>query len=346
MPRPTRPTKTKDQLLCDYDELKRRDVVDLNKQLHSSWTVNDLQRNRYANIWPFNWTRVLLKTARNQDDYSQYINANHICIPKTFPDCQDVMAGPYDSVFTGKDYSQCWQYIATQGPIKNTVSDFWQMVYEQQSTVILMLARLEERPGVEACFQYWPLQVGDALDLEVHSATVDSIRIEFDQEISYPSAAVMNSEIMMIRDFIIIALKDNEIVEQRPVKQVQFLRWPDHGVPKLHDMTKLIQYMDDLLSTPAENNIDNDQPVYQMKNIVVHCSAGVGRTGTFISIYTMLLKMRNMTLAQLEVHDWQSEFYLLVKLLRTQRCFMVQTESQYLFCNDVLAHYHDQMLPT
>nr|CAG8534578.1 11994_t:CDS:10 [Entrophospora candida] len=208
--------------------------------------------NRYSDILPFNYNRVKLmrkRTGRTDD----YINASYI-------------KAPYDVK----------KYIVTQGPTKNTVEDFWLMVWEQNSRVIVMLTKEQEKNTIK-CEKYWP---------------------------ELKSPAIYKNSGLKVE------------LEKEHVTQLHFVGWPDYGVPESpENILNLIQKTNDLqkehingeahLLVNNNINVDNDDVIGP---IVIHCSAGCGRTD-------------------------------LVEHFRKQRVIMVQSFGQFQYCYlAVLSH--------
>ncbi|XP_063702711.1 tyrosine-protein phosphatase Lar isoform X2 [Culicoides brevitarsis] len=185
-------------------------------------------------------------------------------------------------------------YIATQGPLQETCADFWRMCWEQKTATIVMMTRLEERARIK-CDQYWPTR-----GTEVYGNM--TVTITETQELATYA----------IRTF---QLCRNNSAERREIKQLQFTAWPDHGVPEFP--APFLQF---LKRTKSLNPMDAGP-------IIVHCSAGVGRTGCYIVIDSMLERMK---------HEKMVDIYGHVTCLRAQRNYMVQTEDQYIFIHDAL----------
>ncbi|XP_072906155.1 receptor-type tyrosine-protein phosphatase eta [Hemitrygon akajei] len=190
-------------------------------------------------------------------------------------------------------YNSNREFIAAQGPLMTTVKDFWRMIWEHRVPAIVMLTKCVEQ-GRAKCEQYWPTERPLSIEDKVITLTSE-----------------VTSEDWTIRDF---SLVKNKSGEKKNVRQFHFTGWPDHGVPSttgiLIEFRNLVrQYIDQ----------------YEMSGpTVVHCSAGVGRTGTFISIDHMIYQIDKSR----EVNIWA-----IVYQLRMNRPLMVQTESQYVFLN-------------
>ncbi|RVE62112.1 hypothetical protein OJAV_G00177380 [Oryzias javanicus] len=236
---------------------------------HSNMEVNK-PKNRYANVIAYDHSRVVL-TSIDAVPGSDYINANYI-----------------------DGYRKQNAYIATQGPLPETLSDFWRMVWEQRSSTVIMMTRLEEKSRVK-CDQYWPSRGTETYGM-IQVTMLDTVELA-----TYS-----------VRTF---ALYKNGSSEKREVRQFQFMAWPDHGVPEYP--TPILAF---LRRVKACNPLDAGP-------MVVHCSAGVGRTGCFIVIDAMLERMK---------HEKTVDIYGHVTCMRAQRNYMVQTEDQYIFIHEAL----------
>ncbi|TRY94561.1 hypothetical protein DNTS_024378 [Danionella cerebrum] len=225
-------------------------------------------KNRLVNIMPFESTRVCLQPIRGVDG-SDYINASFI-----------------------DGYRQQKAYIATQGPLAETTEDFWRMLWEHNSTIVVMLTKLREM-GREKCHQYWPAE---------RSARYQYFVVDPMAEYNMPQ--------YILREFKVTDARDGQ---SRTVRQFQFTDWPEQGVPKSGE--GFIDFIGQVHKTKEQ--FGQDGP------ITVHCSAGVGRTGVFISLSIVLERMR---------YEGVVDVCQTVKILRTQRPAMVQTEDQYQFC--------------
>ncbi|KAI8121523.1 Tyrosine-protein phosphatase Lar [Lucilia cuprina] len=227
-------------------------------------------KNRYANVTAYDHSRVILPLMDGVVG-SDYINANY---------CDG--------------YRKHNAYVATQGPLQETIADFWRMCWELKTTTIVMMTRLEERTRIK-CDQYWPTR-----GTETYGQMF--VTITETQELSTYS----------IRTFQVVRQGFNE---RREIKQLQFTAWPDHGVPD--HPAPFLQFLRRCRAlTPPDSG-----------PVVVHCSAGVGRTGCYIVIDSMLERMK---------HEKIVDIYGHVTCLRAQRNYMVQTEDQYIFIHDAI----------
>ena len=202
-------------------------------------------------------------------------------------------------------------YIATQGPLPSTYGDFWRMIWEQQTYTIAMMTKLEERNRLK-CDQYWPSK-----GTEIYGNVMQVTLVDYTELASYSVRTFVISPVNTYAQMQIIANSNNINFEmRREVKQFQYTAWPDHGVPD--NPTPFLMF----LRRIRQVNPSDSGP------IVIHCSAGVGRTGCYIAIDTMLERLK---------HEKTVDLYGMVTCMRAQRNFMVQTEDQYIFCYDSVA---------
>ncbi|XP_048358771.1 receptor-type tyrosine-protein phosphatase delta isoform X27 [Sphaerodactylus townsendi] len=232
-------------------------------------------KNRLVNIMPYESTRICLQPIRGVEG-SDYINASFI-----------------------DGYRQQKAYIATQGPLAETTEDFWRMLWEHNSTIVVMLTKLREM-GREKCHQYWPAE---------RSARYQYFVVDPMAEYNMPQ--------YILREFKVTDARDGQ---SRTVRQFQFTDWPEQGVPKSGE--GFIDFIGQVHKTKEQ--FGQDGP------ISVHCSAGVGRTGVFITLSIVLERMR---------YEGVVDIFQTVKMLRTQRPAMVQTEDQYQFCYRAALEY-------
>ncbi|KAM9067038.1 receptor-type tyrosine-protein phosphatase epsilon isoform 2-T4 [Sarcophilus harrisii] len=197
-------------------------------------------------------------------------------------------------------YRQKDYFIATQGPLPHTVEDFWRMVWEWKCHTIVMLTEVQEREQ-EKCFQYWPAD---------GSVTYGEINIELKSDTV--------SEAISVRDFMVTF---NQEKKSRLVRQFHFHGWPEIGIPAEG------KGMIDLIAA-----VQKQQQQTGNHPITVHCSAGAGRTGTFIALSNILERVKAEGLL---------DVFQAVKSLRLQRPHMVQTLEQYEFCYKVVQDFID-----
>lgn len=156
------------------------------------------------------------------------------------------------------------QYILTQGPLANTVGHFWLMIWEQNSKAVIMLNKLIEKKQ-EKCYQYWPSKIGPEhiMKLEDVGLTVEYLE---QQDHSY----------YLVR---ILKLTDTDSNDSREILQYHYITWPDFGVP-----SSPMAFLEFLRKVRAENVLEET-----VGPAVVHCSAGIGRSGTFCLVDSCLV---------------------------------------------------------
>nr|XP_032621408.1 receptor-type tyrosine-protein phosphatase eta isoform X2 [Chelonoidis abingdonii] len=242
----------------EYEELRS---VGINQPKFAAELTENRRKNRYNNVLPYDISRVKLSIQNHPAD--DYINANY-------------MPG----------YNSKKEFIAAQGPLPNTVQDFWRMIWEKNIYAIVMLTKCVEQ-GRTKCEEYWP---------DKGSNYYDDITVTLVSECVLPE--------WTIRDFIV---EGSNATESHSVRQFHFTSWPDHGVPETTDLLINFRHL-------VQENIRQNPPD---SPILVHCSAGVGRTGTFIAIDRLIqqIEMENV-----------SDVYGVVYDLRMHRPLMVQTE--------------------
>ncbi|XP_045039634.2 tyrosine-protein phosphatase non-receptor type 13 isoform X10 [Desmodus rotundus] len=192
-------------------------------------TKENRRKNRYKNILPYDATRVPL------GDEGGYINASFIRMP------------------VGKEE---FVYIACQGPLPTTVGDFWQMIWEQKSTVIAMMTQEVEGEKIK-CQRYWPNILGKTTMVN------DRLRLALEK-------------MQLLKGFVVRAmtLEDIQTGEVRHISHLNFTAWPDHDTPSQpDDLLTFISYM---------------RHIHRSGPIITHCSAGIGRSGTLICIDVVL----------------------------------------------------------
>ncbi|NXF28539.1 PTPRJ phosphatase, partial [Nyctibius bracteatus] len=249
----------------EYEELKSAGV---HQPKFAAELAENRGKNRYNNVLPYDISRVKLSDQSSATD--DYINASY-------------MPG----------YNSKKAFIAAQGPLPNTIDDFWRMIWEKNIYSIVMLTKCVEQARTK-CEQYWP---------DKQSKSYGDIIVTMVSEIVLPE--------WTIRDF---TVEKSNTPESHTVRQFHFTSWPDHGVPETTDL--LINFRHLVHEYSSQNPIDSPT--------LVHCSAGVGRTGTFIAIDRLI--------QQIEMEN-TVDVYGVVYDLRMHRPLMVQTEDQYVFLN-------------
>nr|BAH03209.1 receptor type protein tyrosine phosphatase sap-1 [Mus musculus] len=235
--------------------------------------LENRSKNRYRNVLPYDWSRVPLQPLQEEPG-SDYINASFM-----------------PGLWSPKEF------IATQGPLPNTVGDFWRMVWEQQSHTLVMLTNCMESGRVK-CEHYWPLDAQPCIHGQLQVMLISEEA----------------SENWTVRHLQLFHMKEQQTLSLR---QFHYLAWPDHGVPYSPDPLLAFRKM---LRQWMDQTTDGGPPI-------VHCSAGVGRTGTLIAL--------DVLLRQLECEGLVGPFSF-VKKMRESRPLMVQTEAQYVFLHQCI----------
>ncbi|KAF0975102.1 hypothetical protein FDP41_005855 [Naegleria fowleri] len=322
-----------DRLDDEFQALKKFETrLQRKSGMHTSgYRQHNLSKNRYKNILPNENTRVLLKSRERLEPGSDYINANHIITHST-------------QHFKHIKLSSPPTYIATQAPLPCTFCDFWRMIVEHNSTIIVMLSNEivssdsesdgEAKEGTDLfdqCFnknkvnKYWPsLHEKKQYD----EVTVETILQEVTPyDFTYRQFLVYHETLPS---------------SGRLVHFYQYTGWPDMGVPDNTDsFFKLIECIDNL----------KKRPDYIPGPITIHCSAGVGRTGTFCTIHILLSQYKEYLRLSKEERDNDTHFdfniYKIVKQLKNLRVGMVQRKEQYRFCytavRDGINHIHQNL---
>lgn len=268
----------------EYDEIPKR------------WSPNECsiarqpeneERNRFQDVLPYDHNRVELVPTKENN--TGYINASHVKI-----------------TVSGQD----WSYIASQGPLQHTCPDFWQMVWEQEVSIIAMVTA-EEESGREKSFRYWP-------KLGTRHTHVTYGRFKITTRFRTESGCYATTG---------LKIKHLMTGQERTVWHLQYTDWPDHGCPE--DFKGFLTYLEEIQSVRRHTNSISD-PKTLPPPVLVHCSAGVGRTGVVI--------LSEVMIACLE-HNQPMQVPTVLLELRKQRMLMVQTVSQYNFVYKVLVQY-------
>ena len=224
--------------------------------------------DRYSDIKPYKHNKISINNGK------RYINASPINIGKK------------------EKY-----FISTQGPKPETIEDFWTMVYENNSNVIVMLCNVTEGGRIK-CENYWEKPQMKKFSVEIQ-----------------------NEEKSKMHTIRTLKLKIKEKNEERIINQIHFTAWPDHGIPDISD-GKVFQDFCEINQKVDELNNKNNP-------IIVHCSAGVGRTGTFVSMYLLEKEINEQINAKKEYIRFN--IFNLVRKIKEMRMYMVQSEVQYEF---------------
>ena len=239
--------------------------------------------NRHNDILPYAFNAVPLDLNITEKNLDNYINASYI---------------------DGPNKKESKLFIATQGPLKETIPSFWKMIYNHKIKLVIMLSNgLEEVDGRSAI--YWPKEKGSPLNFEENNLSVELIS---EEEI------ITNS----------LILKKFKINNELEVKQMHIICWPDHGMPQ--DQNLANEMVDTMISY-----IKNERNGEKKSPIVVHCSAGVGRTGTVIAIYVIVICLEYLKKLKKPL---VMNVFNVVRKLREQRYSLVTDTDQYKFIYD------------
>lgn len=262
-------------LLVYFQELYRKKP---GMSMEEARKPENLPRNRYRDILPYDDTRCKLYKGKND-----YINANYV-----------TMEIPARGLLN--------RYIAAQGPLEKTCGDFWQMVWEQEASLIIMLTTTVERGRVK-CHQYWP---------------------EGEETLTFGDLEIVCTK---IRDFSPsyiyreMYVTETKSLRSRVVVQLQYIAWPDHDVPD--DSTDFLEFIHIVRHYREGTNTPT----------VLHCSAGVGRTGVLIFMESAF----NMIESAEPIYPLE-----IVRKMRDQRCSLIQTPGQFIFVLEALLKAYDE----
>ncbi|XP_053440813.1 tyrosine-protein phosphatase non-receptor type 20 [Nycticebus coucang] len=270
--------------------------------------------------------KMLEKKVAGYDIIQEFVDLEHKNLPGDFAfgthssnreknRYRDIL--PYDATCVllgkGKDYINAsyirianygeeYFYIASQGPLPGTVDDFWQMVLENNSNVIAMITR-EIEGGIPKCYHYWPSSLKKPLELEHFRVFLENYQM---------------LQSFTIRKFQVV---DKSKGISHFVIHLQFTKWPDHGTPASADnFIKYVRYA---------------RKSHLTGPMVVHCSAGVGRTGVFLCVDVVFCAIEK---------NYSFNIMNIVTQMREQRRGMIQTKEQYHFCYEIVLKVLQKLL--
>ncbi|XP_010613413.1 tyrosine-protein phosphatase non-receptor type 5 isoform X1 [Fukomys damarensis] len=237
-----------------------------------------VRKNRYRTILPNPHSRVCLTSPDPEDPLSSYINANYI------------------RGYRGEEKV----YIATQGPIVSTVADFWRMVWQEHTPIIVMITNIEEMN--EKCTEYWP-----------------------EEQVVYDGVEIIVQKVVHTEDYRLRLISLRSGAEERGLKHYWFTSWPDQKTP---DRAPPLLHLVREVEEAAQQEGPHCAP------IIVHCSAGIGRTGCFIATSICCQQLR---------HEGVVDILKTTCQLRQDRGGMIQTCEQYQFVHHVMSLYEKQL---
>ncbi|ORX61948.1 hypothetical protein DM01DRAFT_1379821 [Hesseltinella vesiculosa] len=291
--------------------------------------------NRYTNIWPFEYTRV--KIHDTPSGSTGYINASFIQYVPPFPAhqsntiCQSNGQSPVTPTKSPQHVnpacvsvmqSSAWQqqpyrrYISTQGPLPSTFDDFWQVVWEQNCRVVVMLTKEEEMNKIK-CHRYWPSSLHQTIEYGTTSLTLVN-------EKEHPLTGQASDDVIVEREFLVE--KRNQ--PSRSMTQLHYTGWLDYGVPDTPLGTlELVHLADQIQNQYEAQQIDDN-----VGPMLIHCSAGCGRSGAFCAIDTVIRRLTRFNNYDLD----QDALWDIIYTFRQQRLSMVQTLRQFVFCYEAV----------
>ena len=270
---------------AEYMEIKQRPP---DGSFNNAKLKANQSKNRYTDVLCYDHSRVCL-SQMDGDPTSDYINANFV-----------------------DGYKQKNAFISTQGPLPRTCGDFWRMIWEQQTLVIVMTTRVVEK-GRTKCTQYWNTEPDH--DVQVGGFTITTLEIDKNRDYTISTLLITNTK----------------TDETREVCHMLYTAWPDYGTPKsakalLQFLSLVRQQQSKLLASRGDTWAGHPRG----PPIVVHCSAGIGRTGTFCTLDICISRLEDT--GTVDVRGT-------VEKIRAQRAYSIQMPDQYYFCHVALVEY-------
>jgi protein tyrosine phosphatase len=257
-----------------------------------SYKEVNFSKNRYQNVLPYDQNRVLLKNLKQGQ--TDFLNASPLSVP-----------------FANRDY------ILTQGPLKETAEDFWQMIWETDSRIVIMLSNIIEK-GSMKCYHYF-------VDEDEKEKTFGNFSIKLEDE--------SGTEIYRVRKIKLTVLNEkfleNGEENSRIITHFHFITWPDFGVP-----SETNSFLEFLEKTSEAQKLLNEEHIESP--ITVHCSAGIGRSGAYVVADCVLNYLQNGNQndsdASGDMVKAPKSIEELVVYIRRHRMGLIQTPQQLQFC--------------
>ncbi|KAI1427633.1 hypothetical protein F5Y12DRAFT_143082 [Xylaria sp. FL1777] len=259
--------------------------------------------DRYKDIQPWANNRVRLPVPEGKLDY---INASPIASPSPFR----------------PDTLPSFNYIAMQGPKANTVEHTWRMVAQLKSPIVIVMLTDTHENYMEKCYPYFPRGLHTE---SIEVGQTDEFGDGFRAHVECVSLEERQGGAIQMRRLNLHVDGRGDIT----VWHLLYRRWPDYGVPRVEDYDSFFELMK--LSRDLNSSTSNPR--------IIHCSAGVGRTGTFIALETLMREVNEGAMDDLDPYlndDVNDPVFRTVNHLREQRRTMVQADSQYALIYKVL----------
>lgn len=301
---------TNEELLKEkFDQIDSESIAD-DKVYKGARDKENYVKNRYMDVVPYNDTRfclgrkdpVIRRKGADETVLNTYINSSIITLSTENSNSRSSSRG---------------LYVAAQGPLDPVVEDFWLMVWQNGSNIVVNLANQQEN-GSCKYDTYHPDRTGVSMTFGIFTVTLE-------EEISG-----LHKDIITIRK---LSLKNSAIKSKRDIFQVHFTGWPDHGVPSTTDsFLEVIKHV----NTLYRNSVYSPQGLGKVTGsstggIIVHCSAGLGRTGVFIAAH-FLIQLATERFYSYEGCDMDKiDIVDILKQMRICRSGMIQTWSQFSF---------------
>ena len=334
---PFEPTKQEFNKLKEYDQIKhvlKYSAAEAKKPANSTY-------NRYQNIIPYDYNRIKL---RNPTGSRDYVNGSYITGAETEAKSSSSRKANAEKMDWSK-FSNI-NFLSTQAPLPNTREHHWQAIYENDIDMVVMLTKLKEQSGTHGnpdqikCAEYWPSM--SEKGGEQQNMKCGPFEITLLEECKIRHGAIK-------RLLYLIDSRSRNPQDEKVVTHLQFVGWPDYGVPQEDNhIIHLVKEVRELIQMDRERS--------KKYNILVHCSAGVGRTGTFMAIYQLMDKIEELMHQRKEnameragatasrketkkdknneINIFETVFYL-----RKKRMQMVQSWSQYQYLYASVASY-------
>ncbi|XP_005094848.1 tyrosine-protein phosphatase non-receptor type 9 isoform X2 [Aplysia californica] len=311
MPRKKRPPSSGSNILDDSIHMPDTNGMTVQELLNK---VNSLKRKglvgEYGSIKmeapTGTFTTSKLKANLPKNRYTDVLCYDHSRV--TLPLIDDDPTSDYINANFVDGYMQKNAFISTQGPLPKTFVDFWRMVWHNQTKVIVMTTKTIERSRMK-CGQYWPNE--------------EEADEQFEEFIVYNNGMSQN------KDFIetVLMLHNTNSGESRQISHLQFISWPDYGVPPAAPFLDFL-FRVRSIQEKATKDMASDWTGHPLgPPIIVHCSAGIGRTGTFITVDICLRRLEDV--GTVDVRET-------VRRIRSQRAFSIQMPDQYVFCHQAV----------